>query len=151
MATLGEQMMETSARKFFERYESFFNQSLGGDMDMDEVAALYASEFIAASPAGVMTGKNDDLLKQVMAQGYARYRAIGTKEMRIRNVRLSPIDDHHYVAHVAWTATYARKDQPDVAIDFDVHYFVQKLDGEPKVFGWVSGDEQALLRKHGII
>ena len=41
--------------------------------------------------------------------------------------------------------------RPDVAIDFDVHYFVQKLDGEPKVFGWVSGDEQALLRKHGIL
>jgi hypothetical protein len=71
--------------------------------------------------------------------------------MRIRDVRLSPIDEHHCVAQVAWTATYARKDQPDVAIDFDVHYFVQKLDGEPKVFGWVSGDEQALLRKHGII
>jgi hypothetical protein len=53
------------------------------------------------------------------------------------------------VAHVAWTATYARKDQPGVAIDFDVHYFVRKLDGEPKVFGWVSGDEQALLKKHG--
>ena len=144
-------MMEASVRKFFERYESSFNQSLGGDMDMDEVAALYASEFIAASPSGVMTGKNDDQLKQVMAQGYAHYRAIGTKEMRIRDVRLSPIDNHHCVAHVAWTATYARKDQPDAAIDFDVHYFVQKLDGEPKVFGWVSGDEQALLRKHGII
>ena len=144
-------MMETSVRKFFERYESSFNQSLGGDMDMDEVAALYASEFIAASPSGVTTGKNDDQLKQVMAQGYAHYRAIGTKEMRIRDVRLSPIDNHHCVAHVAWTATYARIDQLDVAIDFDVHYFVQKLDGEPKVFGWVSGDEQALLRKHGII
>lgn len=143
--------METSVRNFFERYESFFNRSLGGDTDMDEVAALYASEFIAASPAGVMTGKNDDQLRQVMAQGYARYRAIGTKEMRIRNLRLSPIDDHHCVARVAWTAIYARKDQPDAAIDFDVHYFVQKLDGEPKVFGWVSGDEQALLRKHGII
>jgi hypothetical protein len=25
------------------------------------------------------------------------------------------------------------------------------LDGPPKVFGWVSGDEQALLRTHGII
>jgi hypothetical protein len=151
MAALEERMMEASVRKLFERYESFFNQSLGGDMDMDEVAALYASEFIAASPAGVMTGKNDDQLKQVMAQGYARYRAIGTKDMRIRNVRLSPIDDHHCVAHVAWTATYAREDQSDVAVDFDVHYFVQELDGEPKVFGWVSGDEQALLRKHGII
>jgi hypothetical protein len=143
--------MESSVRKFFERYESFFNQSLGGDMDMDEVTALYASEFIAASPAGVMTGKNDDQLKQVMAQGYAHYRAIGTKEMRLRNVRLSPMDDHHCVAHVAWTATYTRNDQSDIAIDFDVHYFVQKLNGEPKVFGWVAGDEQALLREHGII
>lgn len=143
--------MEASIRTFFERYESFFNRCLGGAMNLDEVAALYASEFIAASPAGVMTGKNDDQLKQVMAQGYARYRAMGTKDMRIRDVRLFAIDDHHCVAHVAWRATYARKGQPDVAIDFDVHYFVQTLDGEPKVFGWVSGDEQALLRKHGII
>jgi len=143
--------METSVRKFFERYESCFNQSLRGNMDTGEVAALYTSEFIAASPAGVMAGKNDEQLKQVMAQGFARYRAIGTKEMRIRNVRLSSIDDCHCVAHVSWTATYARNDQPDVAIDFDVHYLVQKLDGEPKVFGWISGDEQALLVKHGII
>jgi hypothetical protein len=144
-------MMETSVRKFFERYESFFNRSLVGDVDMDEAAALYASEFIVASPAGVTTGRNDDQLKQTMAQGYAHYRAIGTKEMRIRNVRLSVMDDHHCVAHIAWTATYARKDQPDVTIDFDVHYFVQKLDAEPQVFGWVSGDEQELLRQHGII
>jgi hypothetical protein len=151
MAALGEEMMEDSVRKLFERYESFFKQSLAGDIDMDEVESLYASAFIAASPAGVMAGKNDDQLKKVMTQGYAHYRTIGTKEMQIRNVRLSPIDEHHCVAHVAWTATYARQDQADVAIDFDVHYFVQKLDGEPKVFGWVSGDEQALLRKHGII
>lgn len=143
-------MMENSVRKFFARYESVFNQSLAGDMDMDEVSALYASEFIAASPAGVMAGKNDDRLKEGMAQGYARYRAMGTKEMRIRDVRLTGLDDHHCVAHVAWTAAYARQDRPDAVIDFDVHYFVQKLNGEPKVFGWVSGDEQALLRKHGI-
>jgi hypothetical protein len=39
----------------------------------------------------------------------------------------------------------------DVTIDFDVHYLVQKLDAEPKIFGWVSGDEQALLRKYGIV
>jgi hypothetical protein len=28
---------------------------------------------------------------------------------------------------------------------------MQQLDGEPKIFGWVSGDEQALLRQHGIL
>lgn len=145
-----EEDMKGAVGKLFERYETFFNQSLRGEVDMDEGSALYASEFMAASPAGVMTGKNDEQFRQAMAQGYERYRAIGTREMRIRNVRVSPIDDLHCVAHVAWTATYARKDQADVAIDFDVHYFVQKLDMEPKVFGWVSGDEQELLRKHGI-
>ena len=143
--------METSVRKLFERYERVFNAALHGDVDMDDVAALYAAEFIAASPAGVMTGKNDEQLKQVMAQGYARYRAIGTKEMRIRGLRISPMDEHHCVAHVAWSATYVRNDKPDVTIDFDVHYLVQQLGAEPKVFGWVSGDEQAVLKEHGII
>lgn len=143
--------MEPSIRTLFERYERIFNQSLSGDIDLDEIALPYTSDFIAASPAGVMTGKNDDRLKHAMAEGYARYRAMGTKAMHIRSMRLSEIDELHCVAHVAWTATYARKDKPDVAIDFDVHYLVQTLDREPKVFGWVSGDEQALLRKHGII
>ena len=45
---------------------------------------------------------------------------------------------------------YARRGKPDVAIEFEVHYLIQKLDGEPKIFGWVSGDEQELLRQHGI-
>lgn len=144
-------MTETSVSKLFERYERFFERSLGGDIDMDEAAKLYAPAFIAASPAGVMTGKNDEQFRTAMAQGYAHYRAIGTKGMRIRSVRISPIDVHHCVAHVAWTATYARKEQPDVGVDFDVHYLVQTLDGEPKVFGWVSGDEQALLKERGII
>lgn len=142
--------METAVRRLFERYENFFNRSLGDDVDINELASLYASEFIAAGPAGVRTGKNDVQFRQAMAQGYDRYRTIGTKEMRIWDIRLSAIDPLHCLAHVAWTATYARNDRPDVTIDFDVHYLVQMLDGEPKVFGWVSGDEQALLRKHGI-
>jgi hypothetical protein len=143
--------MEASVRKLFKRYERVFNAALHGDVDMDDVAALYASDFIAASPAGVMTGKNDEQLKQVMAQGYARYRAIGTKEMRIQGLRISPMDEHHCVAHVAWRATYVRNDKPDVTIDFDVHYLVQQIGATPKVFGWVSGDEQAVLKEHGII
>ncbi|MFD4839136.1 nuclear transport factor 2 family protein [Achromobacter sp. NPDC058515] len=143
--------MEPAVRKLFERYERFFNQSLHGVVNMDEMASLYASAFVAASPAGVMAGKNDDQLKQAMAQGYARYRAMGTKEMRIRDVRISPVDELHCMAHVAWTAVYARKDQPDTIIDFDVHYLVQTRDGAAKVFGWMSGDEQALLKKHGIV
>jgi hypothetical protein len=121
------------------------------EVNLNEVEALYASEFIAASPAGVMGGRNDDHFKQMMAQGYARYRAMGTKAMQLGEVCVSPIDEHHCLAHVAWTATYARQDQADVAIDFEVHYFVQSLRGDLKIFGWVSGDEQELLRERGIV
>src|SRR5262245_29545488 len=110
-------MNEAAVRKLFERYESLFNQALcGNSVDMDDVASLYAAEFIGAAPAGVMASKNDGKFKQVMAQGYAHYREIGTQEMRIRDIRLAPIDGHHCLAHVAWTATYARKDLPETAI-----------------------------------
>lgn len=143
--------MEKAVQELFDRYERFFNRSLAGDMDMKETAALYASEFIAASPAGVMTGKNDDEFHKAMLAGYEHYRAIGTKGMKVRGIRLSDIDKHHCVAHVAWTAFYMRKDGSEVAIDFEVHYFVQDTDGTPKVFGWVAGDEQALLKERGII
>lgn len=142
--------METGVRKFFERYESIFRRALRSDIDMNEVAQLYAPEFIAASPAGVASGKNDDQLKQVMAQGYARYRDQGMKDMQLRKVRVSSIDEENCVAHVAWEATYRREDQADISIDFEVHYFVRGLNSEPKVFGWVSGDEEALLKKHGL-
>ena len=70
--------------------------------------------------------------------------------MRLRDLRISSIDEQHCVAHVGWTASYSRDDQPDVVIDFEVHYLIQEINSEPKVFGWVSGDEQALLKKHGI-
>jgi hypothetical protein len=143
--------MHANMRAFFERYERAFKKALGGEPDMAEISSFYAAEFIAASPAGVISGKNDDQLKQVMAQGYARYRAIGTKEMRIRDINISPLDELHCVAHVAWTASYARDHQPDVAIDFEVHYLVQQLKQESRIFGWVSGDEQEQLRKHGIV
>ena len=62
-----------------------------------------------------------------------------------------PIDELHCLAHVGWTASYAKAGQGDIVIDFEVHYLVQEFDGEAKVFGWVSGDEQALLKERGVI
>ena len=143
--------MQDVVRRLFDRYENFFARSLSGEVDPEGIASLYATDFFAASPAGVMSGKNDITFRQAMEQGYAHYRAIGTKGMRIRHVALSPIDEQHCVAHVGWTATYARKDQADTEIDFDVHYLVQIRDGDAKVFGWVSGDQEAVLKEHGIV
>lgn len=143
--------MKEAVENLFERYEDTFRRSLAGEIDMAEVASLYAPEFIAASPLGVRAGKNDEDFQQSMAQGYAYYRTIGTRDMQVRDVRLSAIDECHCVAHVAWTATYLRDDLPETAIDFEVHYLVQILNGAAKVFGWVSGDENAVLKQHGVL
>jgi len=51
--------METAVRNLFARYQQFFNRALDGDVDLDEGTSFYASAFIAASPAGVVAGKND--------------------------------------------------------------------------------------------
>jgi hypothetical protein len=115
------------------------------------VTSSYATAFVAASPAGVSVGRNDEHLKQMMRQGFENYRRIGTKDMRLRNVRIAPIDEHHCLAHVAWTAIYDRGSEVDVSIDFEVHYLVQQLEDTPKIFGWVSGDEEAVLTEYGII
>lgn len=137
--------------KFFMRYEQFFTQSLEGEIDVNELSVLYAQEFIAASPIGVMAGKNDSQFHQALTQGYEQYRKIGTKGMRVREVRISPIDELHCVAHVAWTATYANANNFKIEIDFDVHYLMQELNGKPYIFGWISGNEQELLKEYGVI
>lgn len=144
-------MMEPVVKALFERYADAFNQALRGDPDLTEVASFYAPAFIAASPMGVATGQNDDQLRDAMAQGYARYRAIGTKEMQLRELQITRIDDNHCLARAAWRATYARANLPSCVIDFDVHYLVQVLEGRPSIFGWVAGDEEAALQQHGII
>ena len=136
---------------FMTRYAALFRRALIEDPAPDEIAALYAAEVIAASPQGVRAARNDADFARAMRQAHARYRAIGTRDIRIETMRLSPIDDHHCIAHVGWHASYARDGAPDQQIAFEVHYLMQVLDDQPRIFGWVSGDEQAVLRQHGII
>src|SRR4051795_460056 len=106
--------MEKSVNELFEKYQEFFRKALKNEVDMEQVASSYASAFIAASPAGVRVGQNDEQLKQAMQQGVEYYCHIGTKDMRLRHVRIAPIDERHCLAHVAWTATYDRGHEPDV-------------------------------------
>ena len=142
---------EAGIAALFTRYAAFVAKALDGEADIEAAASFYAGAFIAATPAGIVAGENDDRWRQALAGGFERYRDIGTKAMTVRTLRVSAIDDCHSIAHVGWSAVYARAGQADVTIDFDVHYLVQTLDGEPKIFGWISGDEQDVLRRHGIL
>jgi len=144
-------MTKDEVRNFFMRYEQFFMQSLNGEIDSKELSSLYAKEFIVASPLGVMAGKNDLTFQKNLAQGYEQYRRMGTQKMCVRDVSVLPIDELHCVARVAWTAAYSVAGKPDIEIDFEVCYLMQELNNELRMFGWISGNEQELLKEYGVI
>lgn len=144
-------MKKEQVEKFFQKYEQFFMQSLIGKLNSDEITELYAPEFIAASPMGVMTGKNDIDLQKTLSNGYEQYRKMGTIDMHVCKIKIYPIDEYHGVAHVFWRASYQKSDKSRVDIDFEVHYLMQEIKGKLRVFGWISGNEQEVLKEYGII
>lgn len=150
MSDQPEPGMDDAVHALFDRYEALFAQALAGKADPAALAGLYAPEVIAASPMGVRAGRNDAAMIAAMAEGHAHDRAIGTRAMRIRSRRLSRIDALHCVAHIGWRAHYARPDLPETVVDFEVHYLVQVLASRARVFGWITGDEDAVLKQHGI-
>ena len=82
--------METSVRKLFERYERVFNAALHGDVDMDDVAALYAADFIAASRPALWVIVGFGLTVSVVGAATTTAKARRTRE---RIAHLFPEDE----------------------------------------------------------
>lgn len=142
--------MRDEINDLFRSYESETNAALAGQPDIEALSDLYADVFVAAAPAGVVTGQKDQEFRAMLASGLAHNREIGTRRMDVEEVRVEPVDALHALAHVRWRATY------DVGgdrktIGFTNAYLTRVENGRAKVFGWITGDEQAELRKHGII
>lgn len=148
--TTGTPSLESLVNELFQRYEREFNRSLQGDSDLAAVARLYAEAFIAAAPAGVITGQNDDQLKKVMADGFERYRQIGMTHMKLQRMGVCHIDELHALARVDWTATYVIGNGKKT-IDFTNAYLVRREGDTAMVFGWITGDEEAVMKAHGIV
>ena len=144
-------MTKEDIQELFQQYQEFFHNAIKGEVDMEQGASFYATAVIGAAPAGVMVAQNDKQFRLFLQQGFKAYRKMGTKDLRIRGIEVTPIDELHCLARVSWTAVYDRGDYPDTSIDFDVHYLMQQVQETPKIFGWVSGDEQAVLKEHDII
>lgn len=136
--------------ELFDRYESQTNMALAGDPDMIAISDLYDDAFVGSSPAGVMAGDNDEDFKKALVAGFARNREIGTRHMEVKGLRIEQIDAMHALVHVEWRATYYAEGTQK-AIDFTNAYLTRIDKGQAKVFGWIAGDEESELRKHGII
>jgi hypothetical protein len=136
---------------FFTDYEKRFNESLQKEVDVENTVKSFADCFIEASPRGVTCGKNNDEFRQQIPKGYEFYKSIGTQSMSVRSKNTTQLDELHYMTKVDWSAFYRKKDGEKVQIDFSVIYFTQMQQGEPKIFGYVTGDEEKVLKERGLV
>jgi hypothetical protein len=138
---------------FFTEYEARTNRALSAtpDVDTEAIAQAFADCFIEASPNGINCGKNDEQFRAVIPQGFAFYRSIGTKSMRVDSLRITHLDDYHSMVKVYWDSRYTKKDGIEEAIEFNVIYFLQMIDTEPKIFAYITGDEQKAMQQRGLI
>ena len=136
---------------FFAEYENIFNRSITNTPDVDAIVQVFADRFIEASPLGVHCGTNDDTFREVIPKGYAFYKSIGTTSMKITAQQTTSLNEWHYMTRVAWHAVCKKKDGKEVAIDFEVIYFTQYLNEQLKIFAYITGDEQKVLREKGLV
>jgi hypothetical protein len=137
--------------RFFDAYAGRFNDALEGTADVDETMNAFAPCFVEASPAGIRCSNNDDKFREAIPKGYKFYRNIGTQSMNIRSKELTILDELHVLVKVDWQAHYKKKNSEKEVIDFTVFYLLQVQNEQPKIFCYVTGDEQKVLKAHGLL
>jgi len=136
---------------FFVRYAGRFNRGLSGaEPDVEETVNSFAECFVESSPAGIICGKNDETFREKIPEGYKFYRSIGTESMEIRSRNITLLDEFHALVKVHWFSVYRTKDDTKVEIEFDVFYLLQTME-QIRIFAYITGDEQAVLREKGLI
>ena len=137
---------------FFDQYEKRFNDALmGTPPDIETVAQSFADHFIEASPSGVIFGKNDEEFRNTILQGYDFYKKIGIVSMNITSKQIEFLDDFHVMVQVQWNSVFKKKDESKGNIEFVVIYFLQTKDDTHKIFSFITGDEQKVLKEYGLI
>jgi hypothetical protein len=136
---------------FFDQYEKRFNDALEGTMEADKIASSFADCFVQAHPHGVICGNNDEEFKKAIPKGYEFYRNIGVTAMKINSKEITSLDSMHCMVKVDWKMMYKKLEDVSGAIEFEVTYFLQKRSEGYKIFGYITGDEEAVLKQHDLI
>jgi hypothetical protein len=143
---------QSNVKEFFTQYSSRMNNALADDkIQADEIVASFSDYFVGASPTGVMGGKNDAELKSAIENGISFYKRIGIKAMNILSCEITELDEYHAMAKVFWRSIFEKLASESGEITFTVIYIVQELDKQITIFAYITGDEQKVLRRLGLI
>ena len=145
--------LETKVRALFDAYAKRADDALRDPPveDVDGLVRSFADFFVESSPKGVVGGANDAAFRQMIPQGYARYRAVGGKHMTIKGLKVIELDHCHAVADIDWDFAYTNKAGRSGHVTFTNFYFVTVAGGPARIFGYVTPDEEQAMKDHGLV
>jgi len=142
-------------RALLDAYAKRMNDALADPPRVDAKGARtsFADYFVGTNPKGVRGGRNGLLFRLLLTLGFRRYRKIGTRRMELQRVDVTSLDDFHAMARTHWSSHFVRKaDGERVEIEFDNIYLLHIPEGgRPRIFAWITGDEEQVLKDHGVI
>ncbi len=105
---------------------------------MRQTAQLYADDFIAAGPKGIISQTREEFLDNAdQAAGF--YRKVGQQSAELLDLKEAWYSDNYVMVTVHWGVTFAKLDRP---VEFDVSYLVQLTDSKPKIILFISHEDE---------
>ncbi len=140
-------------RAFFDAYAARLDAAMQEppEIDVDGTVAAYADCVVEAHPGGVMCFQNDAQFRERLPQMYESQRRLGAIAMQLADLQITPLDSYHTMAKIRWHTIYHTPDGDTTTLAFDEIYFVQTRDGAIRVFARITGDQEGLLKQHGVI
>jgi hypothetical protein len=145
--------LEKKARALFQDYSRRSNEALRDPehADVEALAGAFAGHFVGASPLGVVGAAKDESFPATLRQGFEAYRAMGGTRFEIVHLAVEALDDSNAMVRADWEFDYVRpRDGATGTIAFRNVYFVNFAGGDPKIFAWVTPDEQQAMKDHGL-
>lgn len=145
--------LETKVRALFDAYGKRADDALRNPPveDIDGLVNFFASFFVESSPKGVNGGANDQRFRDLIPTGYARYRAVGGRHMTIKGFKFTALDHCHGVADIDWDFAYTNRAGQSGHVTFTNFYFITTAGGPPKIFAYVTPDEEQAMQEHGLV
>jgi hypothetical protein len=135
--------MDERIEKLFADYGKSFSA-----LEMRRVAGLYAEQFVAAGPKGVISQGRDEFLANA-DKAAAFYRSVGQESAEMKSAKETWFGEQYVMVTIHWAVRFKSLPRP---AEFDVSYLVQLTDEEPRIILFISHeDEEETMKKLGLL
>jgi hypothetical protein len=136
-------MVDKRIKALFEDYGAAFSA-----LALQKTAKLYADDFIAAGPKGVISNTRDEFIKNA-DKAAEFYRSVGQERAEIKSMKETWYSESYVMVTIHWAVNFKSLDKP---AEFDVSYLVQLTDDKPKIILFISHtDEEETMKELGLM